>query len=59
MKNPLAQLCVDFDRVFARPPAPQPCHHCSTPYAGTSCPTCKEERPAYTALKNQTARERA
>lgn len=34
------------------PPVPQPCHACTHSYAGISCPICKEERPAYTALKN-------
>ena len=32
-------------------PIPQPCHACTRPYAGIVCPICKEERPAYTALK--------
>lgn len=34
------------------PPKPQPCHKCEHKYAGIACPVCKEERPAYTALKN-------
>ncbi len=37
-------------------PKPQPCHACETKYAGAVCPTCKEERPAYTALKAMSAR---
>lgn len=37
------------------PPVPQPCHNCEHPYAGIACPLCKEERPAYTALKKITA----
>jgi hypothetical protein len=32
-------------------PTPQACHHCEHKYAGAVCPICKEERPAYTALK--------
>lgn len=32
-------------------PKPQACHACTYPYAGVSCPICKEERPAYAALK--------
>lgn len=35
-------------------PIPQPCHQCGHPYAGTVCPLCKEERPAWTAIKNLT-----
>jgi hypothetical protein len=35
-------------------PIPQPCHVCEHPYAGTVCPICKEERPAYTAVKKMT-----
>jgi hypothetical protein len=37
-------------------PRPQPCHHCDQPYVGAICPICKEERPAYTALKRITAK---
>jgi hypothetical protein len=37
-------------------PRPQPCHHCDQPYAGAVCPICKEERPAFTALKRITAK---
>lgn len=33
-------------------PIPQPCHQCGHAYAGCICPLCKEERPAYTALKS-------
>lgn len=39
------------------PPAPQACHNCNAMYAGIACPICKEERPAYAALKRITARE--
>jgi len=35
---------------------PQPCHACDAQYVGSHCPTCGAERPAYTALKNITAR---
>lgn len=37
-----------------RPPKPQPCHNCDRPYAGISCPFCREPRPAYLALKKLT-----
>lgn len=37
---------------FPKPPQAVPCHNCTHPYAGAVCPLCKEERPAYTALKN-------
>lgn len=33
-------------------PPLQPCHACSTEYAGTHCPICKEENPSFTAIKN-------
>lgn len=36
-------------------PIPQPCHECGTKYAGIQCPTCKTERPAWTAIKAMTA----
>jgi len=39
-------------------PEPQPCHACGCKFARAVCPLCKEERPLYTALKKQTARER-
>jgi hypothetical protein len=39
------------------PPVPQPCHKCEAVYAGSHCPLCKEERPAFTALKNITAQQ--
>ncbi|TAK84333.1 MAG: hypothetical protein EPO20_14690 [Betaproteobacteria bacterium] len=32
-------------------PLPQPCHACGHKFAGAVCPICKEERPAYIALK--------
>lgn len=38
-----------------RPPKPQACHNCQHYYVGCSCPICKEERPAYTALKRRAA----
>jgi hypothetical protein len=37
-------------------PRPQACHHCDQPYVGAICPICKEERPAYTALKAMSAK---
>lgn len=37
-------------------PQAQPCHQCEHRYAGSVCPICKTERPAYTALKRITAR---
>lgn len=40
-------------------PQPVPCGNCQHPYAGTVCPLCKEERPAYTLLKRITAAQRA
>lgn len=39
-------------------PKPTACHDCGVEYAGVACPNCSTERPAYTALKNITARER-
>lgn len=36
-------------------PVPFPCHSCGHQYAGTSCPVCKVDRPAFTALKRITA----
>ena len=38
---------------FLRQPAPQQiaCHACGHHFAGAICPLCKEERPAYTAMK--------
>lgn len=48
-------------RLFKlKQPAPQPtkCHACGTVAAEAICHACKTERPAYTALKNLTARER-
>jgi hypothetical protein len=43
---------------FTRQPAPrpQPCHACGHPFAGAVCPLCKEDRPAYTALKRLSER---
>lgn len=38
---------------------PVECGACRAPYTGTSCPLCKEVRPAYTLLKNITAALRA
>jgi hypothetical protein len=38
-------------------PKPQPCHACEHKFVGAVCPTCKTERPSFTALKNMTARE--
>lgn len=40
-------------------PIPQPCHECGHRYAGIVCPLCKEERPAWTAMKNITAKQQA
>lgn len=40
-----------------RAPKPQACHECGHAYVGAVCPICKEERPAYAALKKIT-RER-
>lgn len=39
-------------------PQPVACHHCTHLYAGAVCPICKEERPAYTALKKLSERQR-
>lgn len=36
-------------------PKPQPCHACGVEYAGIACPHCKEERPAFNAMKNISA----
>lgn len=36
-----------------------PCHNCGLPYAGAVCHVCKEERPAYTALKNMSRKQEA
>lgn len=38
---------------------PVQCHNCEHAYVGTVCNLCGAERPAYTALKNMTARQRA
>lgn len=38
-----------------RPPVPQPCHKCTAVYAGISCPSCKEDRPAFALLKKLSA----
>lgn len=35
-------------------PIPQPCHQCWHAFAGIVCPLCKEERPAWRAMKNIT-----
>lgn len=40
-----------------RAPKPQVCHACGHAYAGAVCPICKEERPAYVALKKITERK--
>jgi hypothetical protein len=40
-------------------PSPQACHNCGHAYAGAVCPICKEDRPAYTALKALSAKLRA
>ena len=37
-------------------PIPQPCHHCGTHHAEAICPACREERPAFSALKRITGR---
>jgi hypothetical protein len=44
-----------YEAAARRAPIPQPCHECSTLFAGCVCPICKEERPAYTALKRMAA----
>lgn len=61
MKDPLAKLNADFDSMFKRQEAPKPttCHQCGTVAAETVCHLCGAERPAFTALKNITARSRA
>lgn len=47
-------------RLFpASRPGPIPCDACQAPYSGTSCPLCKQERPAYTLVKRITAAQRA
>lgn len=48
-------LRANEEAVAKRQPAPmpQPCHACEHKYAGAVCPICKEERPAYTALKTK------
>lgn len=38
---------------------PVPCDACQAPYTGTTCPLCRQERPAYTLLKRITAQLRA
>ena len=45
--------------VMQEAPVPQPCHACGVKYAGIACPTCKEERPAWIAVKNMTAARHA
>lgn len=40
-------------------PKPQACHNCEHPYAGVACPICKEERPAYQALRKIHREEQA
>lgn len=34
---------------------PQKCHACEVIFAGTNCPGCGAERPAFTALKKISA----
>ena len=41
-----------------RQPEPQACHSCGHKYVGAICNVCKEERPAYTALKRMSQRKR-
>jgi recombinational DNA repair protein RecR len=45
--------------VISKPIAPKPtvCHVCFTSAAEAVCHVCKTERPAYTAVKNMTAKE--
>jgi hypothetical protein len=38
-------------------PKPQPCHACEHKFVGAVCPTCKTERPSFTALKNITSKQ--
>jgi hypothetical protein len=38
-------------------PQPTVCHHCGHVAAVCVCPLCGTERPAYTALKNMTAKQ--
>ena len=38
-------------------PQPTTCPFCGTSAAEAVCHTCKEERPAYTALKNLTKQQ--
>lgn len=37
--------------ITMKPPVPQKCGSCDHVFAGAVCPLCKEERPAYTAVK--------
>lgn len=52
-RDALDALQAHEEAVAKRQPAPIPqaCHQCGHHYAGAICPVCKEERPAYTALK--------
>lgn len=45
---------ISVEELLAAPQPPKrvPCHNCDHPYAGSHCPLCKTERPAYTAIKN-------
>lgn len=47
-----ALMSVEELLAAPQPPKRVACHACDHPYAGSHCPLCKEERPAYTALKN-------
>lgn len=40
-------------------PAPTMCHACGVFAVAVVCPNCSIERPAYAAMKNITAKERA
>lgn len=61
MKDLLAKASADFERLFKRQEAPKPttCHQCGSVAAETVCHLCGTERPAFTALKNITAKARA
>lgn len=39
-------------RINGMTSKPVACHSCTHLYFGAVCPICKEERPAYTALKS-------
>lgn len=55
-KRRASGISIEELRAMPQPPRKVACHKCEHPYVGFKCRACGEYRPAYLALKKESAK---